>query len=488
MILWIVIHSLIFVLFLIGFLLSMGVKLPEKSQKQKSTQIFYKLGKKLYKVVKKYQKAGQNQVLQNTRLLHPTENTEELAEAFYIEKMGNALGIIFIGNILGLMLAVMAMSDSVIVDGNLISRNTYGEGNREIELEVTYGEEKLSEPISVTVQERQYTSEEINSIFDTITARLETEILGENETASVVCYDLNLVTGLPEYPVEISWKLDDYDVMNSTGKLQTENLKPEGTPVQLTAVLNYFEFQGEHSFYVMVYPPPKTQTQEIYDRIKSMLESYQKETIHYEDMILPDLLDGNQLKFKTPADSSNISLFLLFLAAAFFIYMGQDKDLEKEVKKREQEMMMDYPEIVSKMTLLLGAGMTIKGAFEKIALEYEKRREKYGHHYAYEEMLIGIREMQGGVAEGDVYIRFGERCHIQRFIKLGALLSQNLRKGTTGILQMMESEERDAFEDRKSLARKLGEEAGTKLLLPMGLMLVVVMIIVILPAFVSFSI
>ena len=44
----------------------------------------------------------------------------------------------------------------------------------------------------------------------------------------------------------------------------------------------------------------------------------------------------------------------------------------------------------------------------------------------------------------------------------------------------MEMEE--AFETRKSTALRLGEEAGTKLLLPLFLLLLIVMIIVIVPA------
>jgi len=42
------------------------------------------------------------------------------------------------------------------------------------------------------------------------------------------------------------------------------------------------------------------------------------------------------------------------------------------------------------------------------------------------------------------------------------------------------------MEERKSLARKLGEEAGTKLLLPMLLMLILVIVILMVPAILSF--
>ena len=43
-----------------------------------------------------------------------------------------------------------------------------------------------------------------------------------------------------------------------------------------------------------------------------------------------------------------------------------------------------------------------------------------------------------------------------------------------------------AWEERKNLARRLGEEAGTKLLLPLFLMLLVVMVIMVVPALFSF--
>ena len=42
-----------------------------------------------------------------------------------------------------------------------------------------------------------------------------------------------------------------------------------------------------------------------------------------------------------------------------------------------------------------------------------------------------------------------------------------------------------AFEERKARAKMLGEEAGTKLLVPMFIMLAIVLVIVTVPAFLS---
>lgn len=74
---------------------------------------------------------------------------------------------------------------------------------------------------------------------------------------------------------------------------------------------------------------------------------------------------------------------------------------------------------------------------------------------------------------------------MQEYLRLGALLSQNLRKGTKGLNDLLRFEAVQSFEERKAKAKRLGEEAGTKLLMPMFLMLTEVLIIVVVSAFFS---
>jgi hypothetical protein len=73
------------------------------------------------------------------------------------------------------------------------------------------------------------------------------------------------------------------------------------------------------------------------------------------------------------------------------------------------------------------------------------------------------------------------------YLKLGTLLSQNLRKGTKNLAELLAEESREAFEDRKAYARKQGEECESKLLLPMILLLLTVLIMIMYPAVVSFQ-
>lgn len=72
------------------------------------------------------------------------------------------------------------------------------------------------------------------------------------------------------------------------------------------------------------------------------------------------------------------------------------------------------------------------------------------------------------------------------YTRLAALLAQNLSKGSANLTSMLQAEAADAFEERKHTARKLGEKAGTKMLVPMMMLLGIVMVIITVPALTSY--
>ena len=92
-----------------------------------------------------------------------------------------------------------------------------------------------------------------------------------------------------------------------------------------------------------------------------------------------------------------------------------------------------------------------------------------------------------GMPEEQVYYQLGRRLKLPCYIKLMTLLEQNVKRGSRGLIGIFEQEEVIALEERKNLAKRYGEEAGTKLLGPMILLLLVIMLMIMIPAFLSFS-
>ena len=76
---------------------------------------------------------------------------------------------------------------------------------------------------------------------------------------------------------------------------------------------------------------------------------------------------------------------------------------------------------------------------------------------------------------------------LQSYMKLGGLLEQNRKNGSKNLRNLLRTEMTDAFEQRKHQARRLGEEAGTKLLLPLFILLSVVMVMIAVPALMEFK-
>lgn len=102
-------------------------------------------------------------------------------------------------------------------------------------------------------------------------------------------------------------------------------------------------------------------------------------------------------------------------------------------------------------------------------------------------MLITQREIENGKGEIKAYESFARRCELQKYRKLSSYLVQNLKKGNKGLCELLEREAAETFSERKNMAQQLGEELGTKLLFPMLLMLGIVILIVMVPAVLSFQ-
>ena len=134
--------------------------------------------------------------------------------------------------------------------------------------------------------------------------------------------------------------------------------------------------------------------------------------------------------------------------------------------------------------------MSVKQAWNKISAQYcdKMQKKQQNLHPGYEEMVKTNREICDGLSERAAYQKFAERTGIPMYQRFVRLLLQNLSKGSAGLYALLEQETENAYIQRRNFAKKRGEEAGTKMLFPMVLMLAIVMAIVLVPAVVSFQI
>ncbi|MCM1039994.1 MAG: secretion protein F [Ruminococcus sp.] len=425
-----------------------------------------------------------NRLGQNLKLLHPELSEGYQIREFYIKQYSLALSVLFAGNLLSLCVAFSAQSARIVQEGGYINRRSYGEGDIEVSLLAQIEGEEGSE-ISYTVEERKYDAEEITCLYKEASALLPKIILGDNSSLESVTENLQLVSAIEGYPFSIAWESNSYSLIHTDGTVCNETLQ-EAQIVMLRAYFRYEETEFEEVFPVQVRPAVLTKEETVLKNIKESLAAQDEKSRTDTVMLLPEQIGTKNIIWKEVIQDSSGYFFLLMCIAAVLVFLSKNKEVEQNLEKRSRELLLDYPEIVNKLTLYMGAGMTVRSAFWKMGEDYKKQKVSDRKRYVYEEILLLCHELQSGVSETEVYAHLGKRCRLQPYMKLSALLSQNLRKGSNDLLRMLRQEVTSAFEERKNTAKKAGEEAGTKLLIPMMMMLCIVMVLIMIPAFFSF--
>ena len=290
-------------------------------------------------------------------------------------------------------------------------------------------------------------------------------------------------------------------LMDSDGTLHNETLPP-GTvvtgylslimstdivPTSTDGETKYLKTQyhsAPYRIYVGIVPRALSRYESLLLQLQQAITTEDEGSLGENMLSLPTEIDGQRIYYSEHEDRSYLLLPLLGVIAAMAIYMRQGQARRTEKKQREALLMLDYSELVSKLMVYIGAGLTVRNALETISQHFDAliARGIKEDRPLYQELRTMVIQFRRNMPESDIYLSFGRRVNLKPYTKLVSLIEQNRMNGARNLRAMLELEMEDAFEQRKTTARRLGEEAGTKLLLPLFIMLGIVMIIVIVPA------
>ena len=404
--------------------------------------------------------------------------SEKQGQSLY-RKMGKVFALFAV--LAGAALIQESMNP-VLKQGNVLERNVYGDGSYDAELIWEIPEKELEQELSVHVAEQGLTKEEQQALLAAAEQEIAETFPGENESVDEIRKDVCIQSQYQDGQVTADWSFDSYQYVDLEGHVMNDSLEEEEILVKAVVELGCDSQTLEYQFFFQICPKIYSEKEKINNKLKKKNEKTNDSTL-----ILPESIDDQTIIWKEKSERMPLKLLFLGMIAAGCVPLVEKSRKQEEEKRRKEKLQSEYPELVSKLTILLGAGMTLFSAWNKIATNYSNKRKNntIPIHPLYEEMLITCHEIESGVGEARAYERFGERCGLHRYRKFCSLLVQNLRKGTRGLVQLLEQEVSDVFEERKNLAKKSGEEAGTKMLFPMMMMFGIIIVIIMVPAFLS---
>lgn len=182
------------------------------------------------------------------------------------------------------------------------------------------------------------------------------------------------------------------------------------------------------------------------------------------------LLGGVTGRFEIAAICIMLGVFLAF-------YLAYTNN--KIVEDRHEKVMQEFPHLLSKMALLINAGMPLREAIES-SIRGKKA-------ILSEEFGTVLSEMENGTSDIEAMMGLAERCDVPEVKKLVSMIVQNLQKGSAELGKNLMEMSSEIWKERVSGVKEIGEKASTKLLLPILIIFFGIMLMVIVPFFSSLS-
>lgn len=384
--------------------------------------------------------------------------------------------------VLILLLAVYVdMTDRVVEENGSIARADIGGENKELELRLE-AEDVLSERnYQIEVAPELPTKEIAEGYMEMAVETIE-------EDFSVIKSKVSIENSYVEDLVEAEWSFQPSGYIRSDGTIVLEEVPEEGMLIQAQVTLSCGEYEMIYHFPFQIKAPVYSEEELLLQGIAEWIEVEMK-TEGKEYIQLPTSINGVSLIWTEEKEHLVLKILFLEVLAIGFIFLSRKQKKEREKAQKRREMEMSYPDIVNQLVMLLQAGMTMRQAWNKIAVQYEekKKRGKTNSKEPYEAVLHLNRRLQEGEKERIAYEQFAREVDVTCYRRLMRTLIGNLEKGNRHLCSYLEEESQRAYEQRVLLAKKLGEEASTKMLIPLMIMLILVMIIVMMPAIIGFS-
>ncbi len=430
-----------------------------------------------------WEKAGRNrdqQLIKKFRLFYP--GTQAELEAMVAVYRRRQIGIVLLFLLACMILGFFIKEGDEKNASIRIWRNDYGGGQKEESLFLENGE-----MITFTVGEREYNDQELNEAFLNNFEWVKEQVLLENAAFGDIRSDLNFMTELPG-GFAAEWISGMPEVINHDGEVfNKEWLEAQSIYVDVQLILSCQEHVQSQTLHFCVKEPIHTSAEILLLKIKQEIGRLERNSRQQDSFVIPGIIE--EMAIEKKEESQNYGVWILLGAVFVFFLFYQSNRMNDEGKERHRQLEEDYPILINKLVLYLGAGMNLRKTFCQITNEYmaDLQSGQMKKRYLYEELIVMVNEMQAGTGEQQAYESFGYRMEQGNYTKLISLLVQNNHKGNDGLLKALEIEEANAFFLRIDHAKRLAEEAGTKLLFPMLLMLVIVMVIIMAPALFQFG-
>ena len=169
-------------------------------------------------------------------------------------------------------------------------------------------------------------------------------------------------------------------------------------------------------------------------------------------------------------------LVLFFVAAFWNLSLSRMKE---KVQQRREACEAEFPNMVSKLALLINSGMVLREAWRVTA--YGKEGTLYTL------MKQACEDMENGESDIGAIYKFGVTSDSASIKKFTSAMIQGMQKGNSELADFMVSQTSELWAHKRQMALQQGEVAAGKLIIPLGITFAGIIMIIVSAAMQSMS-
>ena len=221
-----------------------------------------------------------------------------------------------------------------------------------------------------------------------------------------------------------------------------------------------------------------------FKKLKKDLEERNENERNDKNIELPKELEGVNISWSKKKNNKIPSVIVLSLLCALTVLLKDRLSIGENEKKRREKIIEEYPDFAVKYALLNEAGLTHRQVVERLGAEFKKNKKSSP---LYEEIYRVCLDIKGGLSLTEALDLMASRVSVREITFFVGRINRNIKKGGRDFAnEIREAAEESSSEKREKIRRK-AETAGTRLLIPMVFLLIMVFALIMIPAFDSFS-
>jgi len=179
------------------------------------------------------------------------------------------------------------------------------------------------------------------------------------------------------------------------------------------------------------------------------------------------------------AAAEDASLTAVGLITACSMPLLAKRRLLAMVERRKRSIILELPDVLNKMVLLVNAGETAQGAFLRASQTSSADAPSSALR---KELALTVHELQMNISFAKALEQLSRRCASPDVSMFTTTLLLNYKRGGDELVLALRALSKEMWDRRKAVSRTLGEEASSKLVFPMVIIFLIVMVIVGAPA------